>query len=162
MAVATVEPVTDTLSTSDVIERVLGDHPDVRQHLAEAWSAAWDAVDPVLLELCRLRVAMLLGCRPELEVRTPAAVAAGLDEGAVAVLADWPRAERFGPTERACLAFTEQFVIDVAGMDDRTVGSVRQQLGDQGLADFTSALLVIEQRQRLRQTWTRVFGRDDG
>jgi len=148
--------------TGDLIERVLVDHPAVREHLAAAWTAAWDAVDPVLLELCRLRVAMLLGCEAELAARTPAAVAAGLDEETVAVLADWPRSVRFGPTERAGLAFTEQFVIDVAGMDDETAGGVRKQLGDQGLIDFTSALLVVEQRQRLRQTWAGLFGTDDG
>lgn len=162
IAVATVDPVSLTTPTSDVIDTVLAEHPDVRQHLAQAWDAAWESVDPVLLELCRLRVAMLLGCAPELAARTPAAVSAGLDEDTVAVLADWPRSARFGQTERACLAFTEQFVIDVAGMDDETASDVRERLGDQGLIDFTSALLVVEQRQRLRQTWAGVLRIDDG
>lgn len=116
----------------------------------------------MLLELCRLRIAMLLGCTDELVVRTPAAVNAGLDESVVDVLADWPRSPRFGPIERACLAFTEQFVIDVAGMDDATTNAVRDELGDEGLANFVSALLVVEQRQRLRLTWQRLFGDSDG
>ena len=64
------------------------------------------------------------------------------------------RAER---RQRACLAFTEQFVIDVAGLDDATAGAVRDELGEQGLVDFVSALLVIEQRQRLRLTWAQLF-----
>lgn len=136
--------------TNEVLDAMLADHADVRHHLDEAWEAARAAVDPQLLELCRLRVAMLLDCRSELD---------GLN---TADLANWPRSEAFGTTERACLAFTEQWVIDVASMDDATVAAVRDALGDQGLADFASALLVVEQRQRLRQTWAALFGRTDG
>ncbi len=146
--------------TDEVLDAVLADHADVRQHLDEAWEAAWATVDPRLLELCRLRVAMLLGCGPELQARTAAASDTVSDE-LVEHLGDWPRSPRFGPSDRACLAFTEQWVIDVAGMDDATVAAVRDELGDQGLADFTSALLVIEQRQRLRQTWHALFGAGD-
>jgi len=143
--------------TAEVIDTVLADHDDVRRALDDAWQAAWDRVDPVLLELCRLRIAMLLGCEAERDARTPAAVDAGLAEETVAVLARWPTSERFGPAARACLAFTEQFVIDVAGLDESTAAAVREHLGDEGLADFVSALLVVEQRQRLRLTWDRVL-----
>ncbi len=145
------------LSTDEVLDLVLAEQPDVRSGLAEAWSQAWAVVDPVLLELCRLRIAMLLGCDAEFASRTPAALVAGLSDETVAVLARWPTSDRFGPRERACLGFTEQFVVDVAGMDDTVVGAVRDQLGERGLVDFVSALLVIEQRQRLRLTWERLF-----
>lgn len=143
--------------TDEVLDDVLADQPDVRASLAEAWMQAWATVDPALLELCRLRIAMLLGCDVERAARTPAAVEAGSSDETIAVLADWPRSDRFGPRERACLAFTEQFVIDVAGMDDATVAAVREELGEQALVDFVSALLVVEQRQRLRLTWERLF-----
>ena len=73
--------------------------------------------------------------------RTPAAVAAGLEEERIEVLAQWPTSQRFGPLERACLAFAEQFVIDVAGLDDAVAGAVVEHLGEQGLADFASALV---------------------
>jgi alkylhydroperoxidase family enzyme len=144
-------------TTTDVLDAMLAPHPDVRDALADAWTAAWTSVDPVLLELCRLRIAMLLGCDDELAARTPAALDAGLDDSTVAVLAAWPYDERFGARERACLAFTEQFVIDVAGLDDATAFAVRDELGEDGLADFVNALLVVEQRQRLRLTWVRLF-----
>ncbi len=150
-------PPTFERPTAEVLDAVLADHGGVLAQLSAAWDAAWDAVDPVLLELCRLRVAMLLGCAAELTARTPAAVAAGLGEDVIAVLADWPRSDRFDARQRACLAFTEQFVIDVAGLDDATAGAVRDELGEQGLVDFVSALLVIEQRQRLRLTWAQLF-----
>ena len=141
----------------EVVATVLADHPDVAGALDDAWRAAWVSVDPVLLELCRLRIAMLLGCGPELRARTPEAAAAGLDEERVATLSRWPTSPLFGPTERAGLAFTEQFVIDVAGLDDATAEAVRDALGEQGLVDFVDALLVVEQRQRLRLTWQRLF-----
>ena len=143
--------------TSDVIASVLAAHPAVVVQLDAADAAAWEAVDPVLLELCRLRIAMLLDSRSELAARTPAAVAAGLNEATVDELNLWPTSARFGPRERACLAFTEQFVIDVASLSDEQASAVGEQLGAQGLADFVSALLVVEQRQRLRLGWSRLL-----
>jgi alkylhydroperoxidase family enzyme len=75
----------------------------------------------------------------------------------VADLASWPTSPRFGPKERACLAYCEQFVIDVAGLGDELALAVAEHLGPQGLADFTAALLVLEQRQRLRLAWERLL-----
>ncbi len=145
------------MPTSEVFTQVLVDLPDVAEHLGAAHDAAWTVVDPVLLELCRLRVAMLLGCAAESVARTPAALAGGLDEATIGELSSWPTSSRFGPRERACLAFCEQFVIDVASLDDHVAAAVSDELGVQGLVDFTNALLVIEQRQRLRLVWERVL-----
>jgi alkylhydroperoxidase family enzyme len=143
--------------TTAVLDAVLSDRPGVAAHLAELERAAWSAVDPVLLELCRLRIAMLLGCPDEMEARTDVAIAAGLDEAVLADLASWPTSARFGSRERACLAFCEQFVIDVAGSSDELALAVADHLGPQGLAEFTAALLVMEQRQRLRLAWERLL-----
>jgi alkylhydroperoxidase family enzyme len=150
-------PVLFERSSDEVFASVLDGQPDIRDALDAVSRAAWESVDPVLLELCRLRMATLFGCPAELAWRTPAAVAAGLEEERIEVLAHWPTSPRFGPRERACLAFAEQFVIDVAGLDDAIAGSVVEHLGEQGLADFASALLVVEQRLRLRLIWQRLF-----
>jgi alkylhydroperoxidase family enzyme len=136
------------LPTEDVLDLVLADLPDVRQQLELAHDEACATVAADLLEPCRARIAMLLGCRDELE---------GLDADALAALAGWPTSDRFDERQRACLALTEQFVIDVASTDDELVAAVRDHLGDVGLLDFVSALLVVEQRQRLRLTWERIF-----
>lgn len=143
--------------TDEVIAEVLHDQPDVRDALVMAWDEAWKATDPILLELCRLRIAKLLGCEAELMSRIPQAEAAGLDESMVDVLSQWPTDPSFEGAARACLAFAEQFVIDVASMSDAIADAVRKHLGEQGLVDFTSALLVVEQRQRLRLIWQRLF-----
>lgn len=139
--------------TDQVLDEVLHAHPDLAVHLADAHAAAWRAVDPVLLELCRLRIAMLLGCEAERVVRTPCATQRGLEEATLAELAQWPSSSRFGPRERACLAFCEQFVLDVAAMTDEQAGQVAAHLGPGGLADLAAGLLVLEQRQRLRLAW---------
>ena len=58
-----------------------------------------------------------------------------------------------GHTERACLGFCEQFFIDVANVTTKETEAIDAELGVQGLADFVNALLVIEQRLRLRLAW---------
>ncbi len=45
----------------------------------------------------------------------------------------WPTDPRFEAADRACLAFTEHYVIDVASVDDDTVAAVREHLGDEGV-----------------------------
>ena len=139
-----------------VLARVLMEQPEVAQSLERLREAAWSVVDPVLLELCRLRIAKLLGCEFEQRLRTEAAVAAGLGEATVDDLPAWPTSERFGRRERACLAFCEQFVIDVSGMSDELAFAVSDELGPQAFRDFVSALLVVEQRQRLRLAYERL------
>ncbi len=131
--------------------------PDVASALDAAWDAAWSSVDPCLLELCRLEIATILRNPVEFESRTPAAIAAGFDEGKVSALSSWMHSPMITTAERACLAFTDAFVIDVASLPDETAAAVGEHLGDAGLVDFASALLVLEQRQRLALVWNALF-----
>jgi alkylhydroperoxidase family enzyme len=144
-------------TTDDVITAVLAAQPDVAAHLLEAHRQAWAAVDPRLLELARLRVAMLLGNEAELATHTPDV---GLDDATVAELGHWPTSPLFDTTDRAVLDFVEQWVIDVASVTDAQAAAVSDALGPEGLATFAAAFLVIEQRQRLRLAWTRLFGEE--
>jgi alkylhydroperoxidase family enzyme len=137
-------------STDEVFAAVLDRHPGVLASLDAAHRAAWAAVDGDLLELCRLRIAMLLGNEEERSSDR-------LDATLVEALPSWPTSELFTPAQRACLALTEQFVIDVAGVDDAQVAAVADELGGDGLSSFVNALLVVEQRQRLRLAWSRLF-----
>jgi hypothetical protein len=75
----------------------------------------------------------------------------------VADLSRWYSSAQFDDCQKACLAFTEQFVMDVTTLSDVQVNNVIDQLGIAGLVDFASAVLVIEQRHRLRITWSRVL-----
>ena len=95
----------------------------------------------------------------EVELTKPwqAAVDAGLDEATVADLSRWPTSPQFGTRERACLAFVEQWIIDVASVSDEQAAAVAEVLGPDQLAGFAAAVLVLEQRQRLRLAWSRLF-----
>ena len=139
-------------STSSVIDRILADRPDVARHLGAAADAAPAATDPALLALCSRRVAQLLGGPPDDRFPVAQPVADALPQ--------WPTDDRFDAVDRACLAFTEQFVIDVASMDDATALAVVDALGAEGFGNFVNALLVTEQRQRLRLIWDRLFSED--
>jgi hypothetical protein len=140
-----------------VIARVLASQPDVAADLAAAHAAVWATVDPILAELTRLRIAMMLGNAAELAVRTPDS---GVDEATVAELSLWPTSPRFGARERACLTYLEQHLIDVANVCDDQTADVAAHLGDQGLVDYANAVLVLEQRQRLRLAWDRLFAKE--
>jgi len=161
------------LGTVEVIDRVLGQAApgaavpgaavpgaavpgfgDVREQLADADAAAWGATSPRLLELCRVRIAMMLGCDAEATARTPGT---GVADDVIAAVASWPTDARFDDIDRACLAFTEHYVIDVASVDDDTVAAVRAHLGDEGTQNFVGALLIVEQRIRLRLVWDRLL-----
>ena len=105
---------------------------------------------PVLLELCRVRQAQLLGCDAEAVRRTPFAVDAGLDEALVGSLSSWPTSPAFSPAAKACLAYTEAFVIDPHGVDDQHADVVREETGEAGLVALTMALGLFDGLCRLR------------
>ena len=134
--------------------------PDVAARLDVLHATAWQSVDAVVLELCRLRMATLLGLEAEQNERTPTAVAAGLVEAKALDVAQWPTSPQFSNVERACLAFAEWFVIDVASIPDEMALNVVEHLGDEGARTFVTALLVVEQRQRLSLAWERLLGGD--
>jgi alkylhydroperoxidase family enzyme len=128
--------------------RLAGIRPEAFEALSSLVAAAWAECDPVLLELARLRTATLLRHRAELERRTARAKAAGLTEAKLAELAAWPSSPLFSPPERACLALTEQFVIDANGVTDALVAAVTEHLGPEGCYTFVQALSVLETFQR--------------
>lgn len=147
-------PERDTVA---VIDRVLAAAPDVAAELHAAHDAAWASCDPALLELTRLRIAMMLGHERERAQRTPGA---GVDEATVAELSLWPTSPRFTERDRACLTLVEQWLIDVADVSDEQCAAVAEHLGADGLASYASAILVLEQRQRLGLAWAQLFGSD--
>jgi len=119
---------------------------------------SWAAVDPVILELCRLRIAMLLGDQEEQARRSPGATAAGFDEAKAGELARWADSPRFSAAERACLAFAEQFVVQVSGMTEADTGAVLEHLSPAQLYGLATAILALDGHQRLRLALARVLG----
>lgn len=115
-------------------------NPDVLEQLNLARDAAWSTVDNRILGLCEQRIREILGVAE------------------TSMLANWYADPALSAGEKACLAFTEEYMIDVASLSDETAAKVRELLGDQAMVDFVSALLVVEQRQRMATTWNAVFG----
>lgn len=150
-----------TLAIAPDVDTWLGRYaPDVRDAISGLHAASWKSVDPALLQLCRLRLAAMLGDDAEF-TRVPAG-APVLAAAKVATLAGWPSSPHFTDAERACLAFTEQFVGDVAGLTDADCAPVLAHLGPEGLYAFVTALLALDGHQRLRLALERVFGPVEG
>ena len=141
------------MTGATVFEARLADRPDVLRHLQDAHSAARDAIDARLYDLVQRRVETLLGSHPHQD--PVAASGPELDQ-----LPQWPTSNLFSEADRACLAFVEQFVIDVAAISDDQAAAVVATLGDEGFSNFVHTVLVIEQRLRLALIWQRLF--DDG
>jgi hypothetical protein len=94
---------------------------------------AHPALPAGVLELCRARVAQLLGA----DVVAP--------EGAPDPAAD--------PVAAACLAFAEQFVLDAQALDDTTVGRVLAAVGEEGYAVLTIGVGLAEGLTRAQLAW---------
>ncbi len=134
------------LIAPDLTERLARFAPEVREVVATMHGEIWRALDAELLEICRLRLATLQG--DDLEAARPAPRAA-LAQEKVAAVRDWPASPLFSERERACLAFTEQFAGDVVGIVQGDVDALLAHFSPAEAQAFVSALLVLDQHQRL-------------
>jgi alkylhydroperoxidase family enzyme len=132
------------------LDRVANHRPAYAAAMRDVEAALWgqDVLDPTILELCRLRIAQLLGADEEAEVRTPAA--AGLDEALVDALAQWPTAPAFDDRLRACLALAEQTLLDAQGVSDDLAAEVVAAVGEGGFLVLAYGCGFFETTQRAR------------
>jgi alkylhydroperoxidase family enzyme len=142
----------ETAAGDTPLDRVFGLRPDLYEPFRAFYAVFWTdgLLDPVVLELCRLRVAQLLRCESEQRVRYAPARDAGLTEEQVARLADWPRDPSLTDSQRAALAFAEQFVLDPHGIDDAQRDAVIDHLGRPGLVALCEALALFDGFCRFR------------
>ena len=129
-------------------DRVAALFPAAFEAVADLQRAAWASFDPVVLELARLRTAQLLGFEAGLAVRSEAARGAGLQEDKISALADWPTSALFSDAERACLALTEQFVMDANGVTDELVAALLEHYSAADCHSFVNAVSAFETFQR--------------
>lgn len=116
----------------------------------------WQAGDPVLLELVRVRTAQLIGNPDALRTRCPHADA----EAKILALPGYPVSPLFSAAERDVLAFAEQFVIDVGGTTPAARAELTGRLGPDGARELVRAIYVVEFTQRLQMIAARLL--DDG
>ena len=138
-------------STSQFFDEVLGERAGVKKELANIHDLAWDVVDKALLSLCKLRIAMILGCDEEVE-----SARQYLDPSKADAIAQWSSSNIFTEAEKSCLRFTEEFIIDVSSIPDASAVAVREHLDEEGFVTFVNALLVVEQRIRLLIVWSKL------
>jgi len=135
-----------------LFDDVIDARPKYAAALRDVEAALWSQslVSQITLELCRLRIAALLGCEAALRHRTPEALTAGLDETVVASLPQWPTDPDFDSCLRACLGYTEQLLIDAQGVSDELASVVIDEIGEGGFLVLTYACGLFETTQRAR------------
>lgn len=132
------------------LQEVLGLRPELAE-LADAYLAqAWADNDPVILELCRLRIATLQGDEGQQRLRHDSAARAGLTEDKIAELAGYADSPHYSEHERACLSYAEQYVVDVHGITDADADQVKQVMTDGEFVAFTVALGLFDGFGRFR------------
>jgi len=132
--------------------------PEVSRAFAHLQAAVWAGRSPDRSALVGARVTQLLG--GTCGYGTDPSGAPGLPDELREQLSRWPDSPIFSGEERACLGFAEQFVIDVAGVDDglrRTLGSA---IGADQLLEFVVALFALDYGQRVAMVLGSLFPDD--
>jgi alkylhydroperoxidase family enzyme len=119
------------------------------EHYVALHQAIDDSVDPVIVELCRLRIAGLIGAHAHLALRRPKAADAGLTEAKIAALASWPESPLFSDAERACLALAEQFCMGAFTITDADVAAVLEHLSADECYALVNGIWVMEALARM-------------
>jgi alkylhydroperoxidase family enzyme len=140
--------------TSETLSGALAPGGVMARDFNAVWGQLWrqDHVPPRLLELCRLRLAQLLGASAELDAprgieRDPERIAA-LRSGS------YHRSARFDAAEQAVLEFAEIYAQDPGALTDELADGVKRHFGEAGLVCLIEALGFIEGRIRLALMFT--------
>jgi len=150
-----------TMSHADLEHRLRALQPEDTRTLEQLLTVTWETVDPTRLELCRIRLAMLMEDVEAAAHRHPRALAAGFDEAKVEPLDRWYQSDAFDELDRALLRFTEQFTMSVSSMGTDEVEALRAHLSDADLAAFVGAIYAIELDMRLRMVAAQVLTQED-
>lgn len=119
---------------------------------AEIWEGA---MDTATLEMCRVRMAMLLGSPDDTAFRSPQAAARGAADAAeleakLLALSEWPTSPLFTEADRAALDFCEKYVIDPYIITDEDCVEINRCFSEPELTNLTFALAVFESFIRSR------------
>ncbi len=90
-----------------------------------------------LHELVRYRIALINGCVRCQAYRSPAALAAGVDEALLSEVEQWQSSTSFSVVERRALEYAERFCLDPQGIEVALIDSLRADLGDDGVVDLS-------------------------
>jgi hypothetical protein len=124
--------------------------PALAEHFDALYQSLWTQrhIPPATLELCRLRLAQLHRCTVEMQ-RSDCAIPASQRDS----LTRWESDSSFSAAERACLAFTEVYAMDVQALTDELADAVKTHYGDAGLVLLVEALGILDGMTRLSLLW---------
>jgi alkylhydroperoxidase family enzyme len=151
-------PPADDAPATDLLALLPAGYDELRALYAGLFDAG---VDPVTLELCRLRMSAIIRSAADPGPRDPRAVAAGLDDELVSALPDWPTSELFSPARRAALGFAEQYVLDPHGFTDAEAAGMHEHFTPEQLATLTTAVATFDALTRVRALLTVDAGHTD-
>lgn len=130
------------------LDRVWGLQPHFYREFMADHARSIARIDPVLLEICRVRMAEIFESEFELGLRYAPAKAAGLTEEKLSAVSRSYNSPLFSDVERSCLAFAEQFAVQATAIDDGDVKKLDAAIGTEEMIYFLKALSVMDQLQR--------------
>lgn len=138
------------VSSGDDRDSTIGELAELAAPFSALYESLWTQshVPADVLELCRLRLAQLHQCAVELQRRE---VEIPIEKSKR--LAQWDTDSIFSPAERACLAFTEVYAMDVQALTDQHADAVKMHFGDAGLVLLVEALGILDGMTRLSLLW---------
>lgn len=127
------------------LERVWGRRPEYFAIFVADYLASLSRVDPVLVEIARIRLAQLVESQFDQSIRYQPALDAGLTEEKIAALHDYPTSPLFNDRERAVVEFTEQFAMQSSSITDDDCDRLQQHLTPTEFIYLTKALGTADQ-----------------
>ncbi len=116
-------------------------------------------LEPLLLELVRLRASQINGCAYCIDMHTKDARAAGESEQRLYALSAWRETPFYTERERAALAWTEAVTCVGDGhVPDEVYETARARFDEKELVDLTFAVVAINSWNRLAISFRTVPG----
>jgi AhpD family alkylhydroperoxidase len=140
---------------------------DYRKVAPQAVQALWTVeryargctLEPMLLELVKLRASMINGCAYCVDMHSKDARALGESEQRLYALSVWREAPFFTPAERAALAWTEAVTEVSAGhASDEVYRLAREHFDERQLVDLTMVIVAINSWNRLAIAFRAIAG----
>ena len=133
--------------------RQLHEHaPAIAQALRGLSAAARESgLEPLLLELVKIRASQINGCAFCLNMHAADALKLGEKQERIFVLDAWREAPQFTNRERAALAWTEALTLVTEGhVPDAVYEEAKRHFSEKELANLTAAVIAIN-------GWNRVM-----
>jgi AhpD family alkylhydroperoxidase len=107
-------------------------------------------LEPLLLELVKMRASQINGCAYCLDMHSKDARALGESEHRLYTLSAWRETPFFSERERAALLWTEELTrLSETEVDDEVYAEVSQHFSDEEMVNLTLAIVVINGWNRL-------------